>query len=602
LTETRLSKTRLFFIFFLFLLVLGCLLFRLGFIQIFKSSKYLSIAQNQSRSIIDMQPARGRILDRKGEEFALDVRLNSLYAVPRYISDKEQVADKLSSILGLDRNEIYRRINRDKLFVWIARKIPSAKAEAIKKLKMDTLGFVKESMRVYPKSEIACQLIGFTNIDNDGLEGIELHYNSFLKGVPGWRMVQRDAKQRELISKELEMVPPVDGYNIHLTIDEVIQSLAEKELAETCKKFNALGGSVVVLEPKTGDILAMATSPSYDLNNSKTSNPENRRNRAITDLYEPGSVFKSVTLSSILENKVFSLDEKFNCENGAWAVAGKILHDHKGHGVMTFREIIVKSSNIGTVKGAMRLGASRLYKTILDFGFGKKTGIGLAGEVGGIVPSPKNWSGSSIINIPIGQGVAVTTLQLAMAMGVIANDGWLMKPRVISKIDDQDGKIIQNFEQETVRRGLSKEACLQARSVLEEVVSHGTGKKAAVPGFRAAGKTGTAQKILPDGHYSHDQFFASFVGFVPYDEPKVVIAVSIDQPHPVYYGGDVAAPAFSRIAAGILAYWQISQNGVPPEVVVANAQNLGKKNKKVPYKKALAQPFDVKSQAGIAGQ
>ncbi|OIO39596.1 MAG: hypothetical protein AUJ72_00500 [Candidatus Omnitrophica bacterium CG1_02_46_14] len=602
MTETRLSKPRLFFIFSFFLLILGCLLFRLGFIQIFKASKYLSIAQSQSRSVVDMQPTRGRILDRKGQELALDVRLDSLYAVPRDISNKGQMADRLSSILGIDRNEIYRRLDRDKLFVWIARKISPAKTQAIKKLKSEALGFVKESMRVYPKSEMACQLIGFTDIDNDGLEGIELRYNSFLKGVPGWRLAQRDAKQRELISKELEMVPPVDGYNIHLTIDEVIQALTEKELAETCKKFNALGGSVVVLDPKTGDILAMATMPSYDLNNAKTSNTQNRRNRAITDLYEPGSAFKPVALSGILENKVFGLDEKFNCENGAWAVAGKVLHDHHGYGVMTFRQIIVKSSNIGTVKGAMRLGAARLYKTILDFGFGKRTGILLTGEVSGIVPNPKHWSGSSIINIPIGQGVAITTLQLAMGIGLIANDGWLMKPRIISKIDDEEGRIIQSFEPETVRRALSKETCLQVRSVLEEVVSHGTGKKAVVSGFRAAGKTGTAQKILPDGHYSHDQFFASFVGFVPYDEPKIVIAVSIDEPHPVYYGGDVAAPAFSRIASGILAYWQISQNEVPAEITAEGSKNLERKNKKVSTKKILTQPLDIKPQTGIAGQ
>lgn len=549
-----------------------------------------------------MQPARGRILDRNGQELALDVRLDSLYAVSRDIPDKDLVAGRLSSILGIDRGEIFRRLDRDKLFVWIARKIAQTKAEAIKRLKVSALGFVKESMRVYPKGETACQLVGFTNIDNDGLEGIELHYNSFLKGVPGWRLAQRDAKQRELISKELEMVPPLDGYNIHMTIDEVIQSLTEKELAETCKKFNALGGSVVVLDPKTGDILAMATYPLYDLNNSKASSPESRRNRAITDLYEPGSVFKTVTLSGILENKVFTLDEKFFCENGAWAVAGKVLHDHRGYGILSYREIIEKSSNIGTVKGAMRLGAGRLYKTIKNFGFGSKTGIGLTGEVAGIVPHPKHWSGSSIINIPIGQGIAVTPLQLAMQMGAIANDGWLMKPRIISSIDDPNGKCVQSFEPEAVRRVLSKETCLQVRSVLEGAVDHGTGKKAKVPGFRAAGKTGTAQKILPDGHYSHDRFFASFVGFVPYDEPKIVIAVSIDQPHPVYYGGDVAAPAFSRIAAGTLAYWQVSQQVVPLEVIKASSPGLGKKSKKANYKRELTQPLDVKSQAGIPAQ
>lgn len=541
-------------------------------------------------------------MDRKGRELAMDVRLDSLYAVPRELPDKEKIANKLSQILLINREEIFRRINRDKLFVWIARKISGAKSDAIKRLKDGALGFVKESMRVYPKGETACHLIGFTNIDNDGLEGIELHYNSFLKGVPGWRLAQRDAKQRELISKELEMVPPVDGYNISLTIDEVIQSITEKELAETCKKFNALGGSIVVVEPKTGDILAIATYPSYDLNNAKKSDAQVRRNRAITDLYEPGSVFKMFTLSAILENKAFNLDEKFYCENGAWAVAGKVLHDHRGYGILSFREIIEKSSNIGTVKGAMRLGGVKLYKTIKDFGFGNKSGIGLAGEVGGIVPQPKNWSGSSIINIPIGQGVAVTPLQLAMAASAVANDGLLMKPRIISKIDDQNGKVIQSFEPEVIRAVISKETSLQVRSVLEGVVERGTGKKAIVPGFKAAGKTGTAQKILPDGHYSHDQFFASFVGFVPYDEPKVVIAVSIDQPHPVYYGGDVAAPCFSHIATGILAYWQISQNMVPPEVMRESTKRLTKKTKKNSSQKSLGETLDVKSQVGVASQ
>lgn len=567
MADTKLSKTRLFFVFALFLLTLSLLLARLGFIQIFKSSKYLSIAQNQYRVVVEMQPARGRIVDREGRELALDVRLDSLYAVSREIKNKTFLADKLQAILGVDRSQLLERLNRDKLFVWLARKLSIAKTEALKRLKAHGLGFVKESLRVYPKGDTACHLVGFTDIDNNGLEGIELHYNSFLKGVPGWRLALKDAKQRELISKEIEMVPPVDGYNVHLTIDEVIQSIAENELAETCKKHNAIGGSVIVMDPKTGDILAMANYPLYDLNNAKKSTPEARRNRAITDLFEPGSVFKVFTLSSILENKAVSLNEKFDCERGAWRVAGKILHDHHGSGILTFRQVIEKSSNIGTVKAALRLGGDRLYKTIRSFGFGERTGIALAGEVGGIVPNPKNWSRSSIINIPIGQGVAVTPIQLASAVAAIANNGVLMKPRILAKIDDQEGRAIQSFEPETVRRVMSKETSLQVRSVMEGVVSNGTGKKAVVKGFKAAGKTGTAQKILPDGTYSHDHFIASFIGFVPYDEPAVVITVSIDEPHPVIFGGEVAAPCFSRIAAGILGYWQISQNVAPPEVI-----------------------------------
>ncbi len=551
-----------------------------------------------------MQPARGKIVDRKGRELALDVRLDSLYAVPREMKDAQKpiLSSQLSKILGKSREEISTHIDKDKLFVWIARKIMPAKAEAVRRLKEPTLGFVKESMRVYPKGQTACHLVGFTDIDNNGLEGIELHYNSFLKGVPGWRLGQRDAKQRELISKEVEMVPPVDGYNVHLTIDEVIQSLTERELSATCEKFNASGGSIIVMDPKTGDILAMANYPLYDLNNAKKSSTDERRNRAVTDLFEPGSVFKIFTLSAVLENKAVGLDEKFNCEQGSWAVAGKVLHDHHGHGMLTFREIIEKSSNIGTVKAAMRIGAEKLYKTIKQFGFGDRTGIVLAGEVSGIVPSPKNWSRSSIINIPIGQGVALTPLQLASAVSAIANDGLLMRPRIISHIDDNDGRIMKSFDPEPIRQAVSKETALQVRSVLLGVVSdHGTGKKAIVKGFKAAGKTGTAQKLLPGGAYSHDQFIASFVGFVPYDEPKVVITVSIDEPHPVYYGGDVAAPAFSRLAASILAYWEISPVQVPSEVV-KDANGVSKKTKKSSDYQQELRPLEPSPQGIGAGR
>ncbi len=590
--EAKLSKPRLFFVFSFFLVTLFCLLVRLGFLQILKSSRYGSLAQSQSRAVIEMQPARGKILDVRDRELALDVRLDSLYSVSRDVKNKEAAADGLSRILGIDRSIILEKLKRDKLFVWIARKLSPNKVADIKKLKIEGLGFVKESQRVYPKGETACHLVGFTDIDNNGLEGIELNYNSFLKGVPGWRMAQKDAKQRELISKQTELVPPVDGYNIHLTIDEVIQSAAEKALAETCKKRNALGGSVIVMDPKSGDVLAMAMYPLYDLNNSRKSSPDTRRNRAITDLFEPGSVFKMITLAGILEEKIFGLEEKFHCENGSWAVAGKVLHDHHGQGLLTFREIIEKSSNIGTVKGAMRLGADKLYKYIKGFGFGVKTGIGLAGEVSGLTPSPKTWSRSSIINIPIGHGVAVTPIQLASAFSAVANNGLLMKPRIITHIDDADGKIIQSYDPTPVRQVISKETALQVRSVLEGVVDHGTGKKAKVPGFRAAGKTGTAQKILADGTYSHDKFFASFVGFVPYDEPKIVISVSVDEPHPVYYGGEVAAPIFSQVAAEILGYWQISQTLPPPQAV---------KGRKAPAVKAgtvknIAPPVSVAGQ------
>ncbi len=546
-----------------------------------------------------MQPARGRIMDSKGRELALDVRLDSMYSVSREIEkkDKGPLASQLARILQLNSAEVLQKLSRDKMFVWIARKIAPSKTEAIKKLKADGIGFVKESQRVYPKGETACHLVGFTDIDNNGLEGIELQYNSFLKGVPGWRLAQKDAKQRELISKQLEMVPPTDGYNIHLTIDQVIQSFAEKSLAESCKKHNALGGSIVVMDPKTGDVLAMAMYPTYDLNHARNSKMDVRRNRAVTDLFEPGSVFKMLTLAGVLEEKVFSLDEKFDCERGNWAVAGKVLHDHHGHGLLSFREVIEKSSNIGTVKGAMKLGAQRLYKYIKAFGFGTKTGIGLAGEINGITPHPKSWSRSSIINIPIGHGVAVTPIQLCSAFGAIANNGVLMKPRIITHIDDNSGKIVQAYNPESVRQVVSKETAVQVRTVLEGVVSRGTGKKAAVPGFKAAGKTGTAQKLLDGGGYSHDKFYASFVGFVPYDEPKVVISVSVDEPHPVYYGGEVAAPIFSKVASEVLAYWQISQTTVPEGIVSQSGSGGIKK-----IQQKIQQKINTPAAVGVKAQ
>lgn len=529
---------------------------------------------------------RGRVVDAKGHEYALDLRLDSLYADCRTIKMKPVVAERLNKILGMDRAKILRLLNKDKQFVWIARKLTPEKTEAIQRLKVEGLDFLKESLRVYPKASAASQLIGFTDVDSNGLEGIERAYNSFLKGARGWKLGLKDAKQRELISKEVERVPPVDGFNVHLTIDEVIQSMADKELTATCKKYNALGGSIIVLNPKTGDILAMATYPSYDLNNARNSRPEHRRNRPITDLLEPGSVFKGITLAAILENKTFPLTEKFDCERGSWAVAGKVLHDHHGSGVLTYREVIEKSSNIGTVKGAMRLGGQKLYETIRRFGFGEKTEIGLIGEVSGMVPHPKSWSRSSIINIPIGHGVAVTPIQLATAFCAIANDGLLMKPRIVSMIDDSQGRVIQSFEPEENRRVLSKETALQVRSVLEGAVSRGTGKKAAVPGFKAAGKTGTAQKIV-NGQYSHDKFFASFVGFVPYDEPKVVVSINIDEPHPVIFGGEVAAPAFSRLASSILAYWRVARTEIPAEVVKTSSKALKKKSVAPPLPKTL---------------
>ncbi len=541
-------------IFFFFLLLLGFLAARLVLIQIISFPFYSSVAKDQHTITIPLEPTRGTIFDREMRVLAVNLKVDSVYANPREVADEAAAAKVLVPILGLDEDFVLERLRREKGFVWIKRKVTKKESDAVRSLKIKGIDLVRESKRFYTNGTLACHMLGTTDIDNTGLESLELVYDKYLKGSAGWRISTQDGKRRQLTLFQHEYVPPKDGFNLILTIDEVVQHISEEALEKVYTKYNAKGASIIVMDPACGDILAMASLPNFDLNSAKNRSAESMRNRAVTDFFEPGSVFKVVTASAALEEKVVDFNDRFFCENGEYRVGARILHDHRPHGVLTFREVIEKSSNIGTVKVAARLGAQTMYRYLAKFGFRTRTGIDLPGEVIGMNRDISKWSKVSMLAIPMGQEVTTTAIQLARAISVIANGGLLITPRVVREVVDTRGETIKSFKMPEPKRVISGETAAQVRELLRGVIDEGTGKKAKVDGYSAGGKTGTAQKVESGGIYSHDRFIASFIGFAPAEDPRIAIVVCVDEPRPVYYGGDVAAPVFGRVAEETLKY------------------------------------------------
>jgi len=561
------------------LIAFALLVARLIFVQLGAAKPLSDIASSQYRMAVPILPKRGVIYDRNLKELAITINLNSVFAEPFRVKDKESASQRLSVVLGIGRDEIYKKLSHGKGFVWLARKVSPETARAVRALNIKGIDFIKEPQRVYPNGVLASHVLGFADMDNNGIEGLELKFDMFLKGVQGYRYATRDAKQREVPAYEYKEIQPLDGDSIVLTIDNMIQSIAERQLEDGYEKYNAKGACIIVMDPYSGDILALANRPSYDPNNAKNSPPDFRRNRAICDFFEPGSSFKIVAASGLLEEKAVKPSEKFFCENGEYKWYGHIYHDHKPHGWLTFREVIKHSSNIGTMKAAQKLGKDRLYKYIKKFGFGERTGIELPGEVNGVARHPATWSKLSLCSISMGQEVTVTALQLACAISALANGGNLVRPRIIQRIQDNSGRIIQRFEAKNPQRVISEETAKEMRDILRGVVDNGTAELAEVDGYFPAGKTGTAQKIEPNGTYSHRKFTASFIGFAPYDNPKFVIAVIMDEPRPFYYGGVVCAPVFKKVAGQLMSYYKIYPKFDNPAMSVL-ASSLQKKVKR----------------------
>jgi len=495
---------------------------------------------------------------------AVNLNRESVFANSHLIKDKEYTAKILASVLNLDRAAVIEKLSRDKGFIWIKRKLTTKEALRLRKFNLPGISFIEESKRFYPNIQLACHLLGSVDIDNKGLEGLELLYNKYLEGAGGLLVSMQDAKRNLLMSYQQEFLPPKNGYSLVLTIDDVIQNIAERELYKMYYKYHAKGASIVVMDPKNGDILALANYPAFDLNNVAKRPPDAIRNRAINDFFEPGSIFKIVTASTAIEEDAVKLTDKFDCENGAWKVGKRILHDHRPHGILTFKEVIELSSNIGTVKVASVFGPEKMFKYMRLFGFYEKTGIDLPGEVVGMNRPLSVWNSSSMLAIPMGQEVTSTAIQLARAIAVIADNGFLVKPRIVKQIVDDEGEVIKEFPPQITRKVISPKTAATMRGILMGVVETGTGKKAQMEEFSAGGKTGTAQKVDPGGTYSHDRFMASFIGFAPVSRPVLAIAVCVDEPKPVYFGGDVAAPVFKNVADEALKHLNIKDTYIPP--------------------------------------
>jgi cell division protein FtsI (penicillin-binding protein 3) len=543
---------------------------RLGYLQLFRHREYLTRAQHQQQHVIEITPKRGAIFDRNMHPLAMSIPVDSAFAVPSELGDEQLAAHLLSGVLGIPRDVLENRLESSRSFVWIARKLPPDKKEAVEALNLKGVYFQKENQRIYPKRDLAAHVLGFVDLDEKGLGGIEYELDSKVRGASEKIIVMADAKQRWFDGGEAQRER---GANVVLTLDEKIQYLAERELAAAISKTHAIAGTAMVMNPNTGEILALANWPKFNPNAANEAPPDARMNRAVTALYEPGSTFKLITLAAAFDQGITKPGEVFDCENGAVYVAGHRIRDHKPFGLLSVSDILAQSSDVGAIKIALRLGAPKFYDYIRAFGFGQLTGVDLPGESKGILRRLEGWSAISIGSISMGQEVGVTPIQLISAVSAIANGGMLYKPHVIAELRRGDHALPAEGLLAPVdpKRVIRPETAATLRRLMEGVVLNGTGSLAHLDGWTAAGKTGSAQKIDPaTGRYSPTQFIASFTGFAPINNPAVTILVSLDSPVGQHEGGQVAAPVFKRIAEQILPYLDVPRDvPVGPRLVQA---------------------------------
>ena len=526
---------------------------RVAYLQLFRHGDYLAKATRQQRRTIEITPKRGAIYDRNVRPLAMSVPVQSAFAVPSEVKDTDLAARLLSGALGMPADEIRTRLESGATFVWLKRKLVPAKSEAVQSLNLKGIYLQEENQRYYPKRELAAHVLGFVDVDEKGLGGIEYEYDELIRSKAEKIVVLADARQRWFDGGE---VPRDRGTSVVLTIDEKIQYVAERELAAAIAKFHAPAGSVIVQDPNSGAILAMANWPKFNPNAAVDVATETRMNRAISAIYEPGSTFKLVTLAAAFDQGLIRADEVFDCQNGSITVAGHLIHDHKKYGMLTVADILANSSDVGAIKIAIRLGPPRFYDYIRAFGFGTPTGVDLPGESRGLLYRLDHWGSFSIASVSMGQEVGVTPLQMITAVSAVANGGYLYKPHVVQEMKrgEQELPLPTASMAMEPKRIIRPETAATLRRLMEGVIIHGTGKNARLDGWTAAGKTGTAQKIDPaTRRYSKRDVIASFTGFAPINNPAVTILVSIDSPagYP-HDGATVSAPVFKRIAEQIL--------------------------------------------------
>lgn len=542
---------------------------RLVYVQVLHHDHWVARATRQQERTVSLSPLRGAIHDRAGRVLAESVMSRSIYADPSAVADPAVTARALASVGGLtlDTGELERRLSGRGEFAWVARQVPDEVAEEIEALSLAGIYSLGEPSRVYPKSSLAAPLVGFVSIDGEGLAGAELTADRWVRGQASKVTLLRDA--RRATYQVGNHAGAVDGLDVVLTIDQVIQHIAESSLQKAVNRSRAIGGTAVVVDPADGAILALASIPSFDLNRFASYPPTQWKNRAVQDLYEPGSTFKMLTAAAALEEGLVTPSQLVNCEGGFIEIAGRRIREHDGrsYGLMSFEDVLVHSSNVGTIKVGLALGPDRLHEWARRFGFGSTTGTGLPGEASGILRPVERWSKLSNAVLSIGQEIGATPLQVTRAAAAIANGGVLMPLSAVDRVVDNEGRIVWQRPRGAGERVISERTAALLNEMMKAVVTRGTGTNAALPDHTVAGKTGTAQKAGPGG-YMAGRYVASFVGWAPADRPRLVILVTIDEPRGVYYGGAVAAPVFREIAEASLRYLEV-EPAVPGRRVAA---------------------------------
>lgn len=559
---------------------------RLVQIQIVRNSYYVSKAARQQERTIELTPVRGSLRDARGRILAESVEAESIYADPQAVADKKRTAAKLAQIPTLgSAKEIAKRLSGNGEFAWVARQVSPETAAAVRKLSLPGIYLLSEHKRSYPKGHLAANVIGYVGVDGKGLAGVEHSFNEWVRGKSGKITLLRDARRGTyLVDRQQGVAAAEDGKHVVLTIDQVIQFISEKTLEETVTKYRAASGSVIVLDPNDGSVLAMASFPSFDPNEYRKASPDAWRNRVVQDRYEPGSTFKIITAAAGLEEGKVTPSQIIDCEMGGINIGRFRIREHgdERYGLISFEDVLAHSSNVGTIKVGLALGKSGLYQWTRKFGFGERTGIELPGEAAGILRPTEKWSLLSNASISIGQEIGATPLQVALATAAVANGGVLLAPRIVDKVIDDRGNVVHSVKREESRRVISERTAAVLNEMLKTVVVRGTGKAAQLPEHVVAGKTGTAQKAGRGG-YSND-VIASFAGYVPADRPRLVILVAIDSPKTAQYGGVIAAPAFRQIAEASLRYLDVPPS-VPARELQIDGLKLASLNPAIPARK-----------------
>ncbi len=541
------------------------ILVRLSYLQLVKHDEYSRLAESQHAKTIALKPKRGPIVDRTGQVLAESSAAESLFALPHRIDDIPRLARRLAPILGDPASEIGKRMDASKRFVWVKRKLPPAVAQAVRELHDPGLGFLQESLRLYPSRELAAQVVGFEGLDGKGLGGVEQVWDHHLAGAEGRALVERDALGRDVTGAPAVLKASVPGQGVALTIDATLQYLAEKEVEAAWQRTRSKAAMAVMMDPRTGEILALAIRPTFNPNAFATATDEQRRNRAITDPFEPGSTFKVIMAAAALEEGVVKPTDRFYGENGKIKVATAVISDWKPFGWLTFSEVLQNSSNVGSIKAGTLLGKERYYRYITAFGFGQPVGLGLPGESRGQLRAPAKWSALSLATMSIGQEISVTAVQILSAFAAVANGGRLMQPQIVRAVLDAQGREASVFESKAIRQVISPETARELTTIMTAVVREGTGHNAAIPGYDVAGKTGTAQKMDPaTRRYSHAPGILSFVGFAPADDPRMAMIVLLDEPKNEKWGSEAAAPIFAAIGREALRHMNVPPRGTSP--------------------------------------